>query len=93
MTEIEELQAEIDVLRGRLSACESAMETIADGLGAMLEVAGVVSRRDLGNAILFDARSRRLCGDAADAEIDLIESAGRRLLRPTAATINIVEKH
>ncbi|MGJ4888996.1 hypothetical protein ACQR1Y_12420 [Bradyrhizobium sp. HKCCYLRH3099] len=89
MTEIEELQAEIDALTGRLSACESAMETIAEAIGAMLEVAGVVKRKDLAHSILQSVRNRRHAGDGSTAELDLIERAAQRLLRPTNATVTI----
>ncbi|WP_316234228.1 hypothetical protein [Bradyrhizobium sp. SZCCHNR1098] len=90
LSETEELRAEIQVLHGRLNACESTIETITDGLASMLEVAGVVKRTDLAHAILANLRSRRAGGDGSSVELDLLESAANRLLRPSAAIVTIV---
>jgi len=89
MERTEELQAEIDALRGRLAACENAMCVIADGLGSMLEACSIVTRQSLGENILFNVRSRRIKGDGSSVELDLIEAAGKRLLEPSAASVSL----
>lgn len=86
MTETEALRAEIDVLRGRIAACEAATMTICDGLSSYLEVVGVITRADLGELMLAAAKNRRVRGDGSTIELDLIEAAARRLFLPSAAS-------
>lgn len=87
MTEIEQLECEIDALRGRIAACEEAAMVIADGLSSYLEVCGVVSRAQLGEIMLTAAKNRRAKGDGSSVELDLIERAARRLFLPSASSV------
>ena len=89
MTRIEELECEIDVLRGRITAAEEAARVICDGLASYLEVVGVVSRAHLGEMMLIATKNRRIKGDGSTVELDLIESAARRLFLPSNASVSI----
>lgn len=87
MTEIEQLQCEIDVLRGRIAAVEEAAMVICDGLSSYLEAVGVITRPALGELMLAAAKNRRAKCDGSSIELDLIERAARRLFLPSASSV------
>lgn len=87
MERTEELQCEIDVLRGRIAAVEEAAMVICDGLSSYLEICGVITRPALGELMLTAAKNRRVRGDGSSVELDLIEAAARRLFLPSASSV------
>lgn len=87
MERTEELQAELDAIRGRIAACEEAAMVIADGLASYLEAVGVITRPALGEIMLMAAKGRRIRGDGSSTELDLIERAARRLFLPSASSV------
>lgn len=90
MDRIEELQAEIDVLTGKIAACEEAARIICDVLASYLEVAGVISREQLGTIMLTGVKNRRIKGDGSSVENDLIENAAKHLFFPSTAIVTSI---
>lgn len=92
--DIAELRAMIERQRLEIDAIKATMLNTVDGLASMLEMTGIISRRDLAKSISANTAERRCMMSPDDAkekaELDMIESAAMRLLSPSQAKVTIL---